>query len=70
VTEGATLLGLSEADFTLGLALRSWEDFGKYHFEPSPVSVDGALAWARRVRDAALARTGIIKPDRKKRTRK
>lgn len=70
VTEGATLLGLSEPDLKLGLALRQWEDYGRYHFEPSPVSVDGALAWARRVRDAALAQTAIIKPGRKKRTSK
>ena len=70
VTVGATLLELSEEDLKLGLALRQWEDWGRYHFEPSPVSVDSALAWARRVRDAALARTGIIKPDRKQRTRK
>jgi len=70
VTEGATLLGLSEGDLKLGLALRQWEDWGRYHLEPSPVSVDGALAWARRVRDAALAQTAIIKPDRTECTRK
>jgi hypothetical protein len=57
VTEGATLLGLSEGDLKLGLALRQWEDWDRYHFEPPPVSVSGAAEWARRVRDAALART-------------
>ena len=70
VTEGTTLLGLSEPDLKLGLALRQWDDYDKYHFEPPPVSVSGALAWAGRVRDAALAQTAIIKPDRTKRARK
>jgi len=70
MTEGATLLDLSEPDLKLGLALGKWEYYGRYHFEPSPVSVNGAVAWAVRVRDAALAQTAIIKPDRTKRTRK
>lgn len=57
VTEGATLLGLSASDLKLGLALSQWEDWGRYHLEPPPVSVSGAVAWAVRVREAALART-------------
>ena len=56
VVEGATVLGLPEADLKLGLALRHWEYFGKYHFEPSPASVSGAVDWAVRVRDAVLTR--------------
>ena len=55
VSEGATVLALPKPDVRLGLALRRWEDWGKYHFEPSPVSVDEALAWAGRVHEAAVA---------------
>ena len=55
VTEGAKVLGLRAPDVKLGLALRRWEDWGRYHFEPSPASIDEALAWAGRVREAALA---------------
>ena len=54
VSEGAALLGLSESDAKLGLALIKWDDFGRYHFEPSPATLEEALAWAGRVRDAAL----------------
>ena len=55
VTEGAKMLGLRKPDVKLALALRRWEDSGRHHLEPSPVSVDDALAWAGRVRDAAVA---------------
>lgn len=54
VKSGAALLKLAKSDLTLGLALIRWEDYGRYHFEPSPVSVNGALAWTIRVRDAVL----------------
>ena len=54
VKSGAALLGLAKSDLTLGLALLRWEDYGRYHFEPPPLSVNGAIEWAGRVRDAAL----------------
>ena len=54
VTHGAPLLGLSESDLALGLALLTWEDYGRYQLQPSPVTVEGAVAWAGRVRDGVL----------------
>lgn len=52
VTNGAARVGLSETDLNLGLQLLVWEDYARYHFEPPPTSVLGAIAWAERVRDA------------------
>lgn len=54
VTAGAALLGLPDDDLKLGLALRAWEDHGRYLLEPAPVSVTEAMAWAERVRKAAI----------------
>ncbi len=54
VRNGAMCLGLSELDLSLGLRLLTWEDSGRYLLEPSPVSVEGAKAWAERVHGAAL----------------
>ncbi len=58
VTAGAELLQLSKSDLDLGLALVEWEDYGKYQLQPSPTSAEAAIAWARRVRDAALKLQG------------
>lgn len=55
VNGGAKMLGLRNPDAKLALALRRWEYSGRHRLEPSPVSVDDALAWAARVRDAAVA---------------
>ena len=54
VRRGAACLELAESDLNLGLRLRDWEDYARYMLEPSPVCVEGAIAWARRVSDAAL----------------
>lgn len=56
VTAGAELLELSKADLNLGLALVTWEAYGRYQLEPSPASVDDVVAWAGRIRAAALKR--------------
>ncbi len=53
VKTGAALVGLSKADEDLGLRLLAWEHT-RYFLEPSPVTVDEAIAWAKRVRNAAL----------------
>jgi hypothetical protein len=54
VTTAAALLELSESDLVRGLALLQWEDFGRYQLQRSPVTVEGAVAWAARVRNSAL----------------
>jgi hypothetical protein len=54
VTNGAMRLELSNADLTLGLRLLTWEDHGRYQLEPSPATIEEAMAWARRVHDSAL----------------
>jgi len=54
VTDGAARLGLAESDATLALALLTWESYGRYQFQPAPATVEGAIAWAIRVRDAVL----------------
>lgn len=54
VTDGAAICRLSKSDLALGLRLLAWEDYGRYHFEPSPASVQEAIDWAGRVRDAVL----------------
>lgn len=55
VRNGAARTGITEADRALGLRLREWENFGRYLLEPAPVvSVEEAIAWAVRVRDAVL----------------
>jgi hypothetical protein len=53
VEKGAALIGLSKADEALALRLLAWENT-RYFLEPKPVTVDEAIAWAKRVRDAAL----------------
>ena len=53
VKAGAALVSLSKADEDLGLRLLEWE-YTRYFLEPKPVTVDEAIAWAKRVRDAAL----------------
>lgn len=58
VTAGAERLGLSKPDVDLGLALAAWEDYGKYQLQPAPASAEAAVAWATRVRDAALKLQG------------
>jgi hypothetical protein len=54
VTDGAARLGLAESDSTLALALLTWDAYGRYQFQPAPATVEGAVAWAIRVRDAVL----------------
>ncbi len=54
VKDGATICRLSKSDLALGLRLLRWEDHGRYYFEPSPASVQEAISWAGRVRDAVL----------------
>ncbi len=51
VEKGAELIALSDADRNLGLRLQEWE-YTRYFLEPKPVTVDEAIAWAKRVRDA------------------
>ena len=53
VENGAAIVGLSEADRNLGLRLLKWE-YTRYFLEPKPVTVDEAIGWAKRVRDAVL----------------
>ena len=54
VTAGAEILELSKSDLDMGLALVRWEGHGKYQLEPAPVSSEVAIAWAARIREAAL----------------
>lgn len=58
VTTGGELLELSEADLKLGLALAAWEGYGRYQLQASPASAEVAIAWAARIRDAALKLQG------------
>ena len=54
VRNGAACLELAESDLSLGLRLLDWENYARYMLEPSPVCAQSAIAWARRVRDAAF----------------
>ena len=58
VKSGAALLGLAKSDLTLGLALLTWDDYGRYMLESAPASAVEAINWAMRVRDAAQKLTG------------
>jgi hypothetical protein len=56
VADGIVLLDLDKSDLILALALCKWEDYGRYVLEPSPASIEEVVAWAERIRAAALKR--------------
>lgn len=54
LVRGAVVASLTNEDLDLGLQMLAWEQVRQHEVVPPPVSIEDAIAWATRVRLAAL----------------